>query len=328
MKYLKCTPQKLLSLLLIFLAANAFSKSPVETYGHLAVVGNKIVGSQGNTASLAGPSFFWSNTGWGAEIFYNSDVVRHLKTEWNASLIRAAIGGEGPGGYNEDPKGNYQRASALADAAIAEGLYVIIDWHTHHAEDRPDLAIEFFSRIATQYGKHPNVIYEIYNEPLDNTDWKTTIKPYAETVIAAIRKIDPDNLIVVGTQTWSQDVDIAANAPITGYDNIAYALHFYAGTHKQELRDKAEIALNKGIALMVTEWGTVNADGDGDVATESVEEWLTFIKKHELSFCTWSMHNKKEGASILKPNTKPDGKWTDDDLTKNGLYLKKIISNW
>ncbi|WP_083608044.1 glycoside hydrolase family 5 protein [Teredinibacter haidensis] len=315
-------------LFLVALPFTALAKTPVEQHGQLAVMGNKIVGSHGKPVSLAGPSFFWSNTGWGAEKFYNADVVRHLKQDWKASVVRAAIGAEGPGGYSEDPEGNYQRAKALIDAAIAEGLYVIVDWHSHHAETHTDDAIVFFTRIAQAYGDTPNVIYEIYNEPLKAADWAKTIKPYAETVIPVIRKIDSDNLIVVGTQAWSQDVDEASKNPILGINNIVYTLHFYAGTHKEELRKKAEIALNNGVALMVTEWGTVNADGDGKVAKESVEQWLTFMKKHDLSFCTWSMHDKEEGASILKPGASADGNWTDSDLTENGLYLKQIISNW
>ncbi|MYW05815.1 cellulase family glycosylhydrolase, partial [Streptomyces sp. SID3343] len=84
--------------------------------------------------------------------------------------------------------------------------------------------------------------------------------------------------IVVGTPNWSQDVDVAANDPITGYANIAYTLHFYAGTHGQSLRDKATAALNKNIPLFVTEWGSVNADGGGGVATSEANAWMTYLK--------------------------------------------------
>ena len=37
--------------------------------------------------------------------------------------------------------------------------------------------------MAKKYGKHPNIIYEIYNEPLV-VSWDDVIKPYAENVIA------------------------------------------------------------------------------------------------------------------------------------------------
>ena len=135
--------------------------------------------------------------------------------------------------------------------------------------------------MARDYGSRNHVIYEIYNEPLQ-ISWSGAIKPYAEAVIAAIRAIDPDNLIVVGTPSWSQDVDAAAADPIAG-PNIAYALHFYAGTHGQFLRDKAQKALDAGAALFVTEWGSVNANGDGAVATSETDAWMDFLKARGIS---------------------------------------------
>ena len=300
----------------------------VATHGALSVKGNQIVGSHGKPTSLAGPSLFWSNTGWGADRYYNADVVAYLQKNWNATIVRAAIGTDKNGGYAAAPEENFAKAERVIDAAIAQGMYVIVDWHSHDAEKNPDLAISFFEKIAHKYGKTPNVIYEIYNEPLQKTDWATQIKPYSEKLIAKIRAIDPDNLIIVGTQTWSQDVDKAAADPIKGFTNIAYTLHFYAGSHKQDLRNKAQIALDKGLALMITEWGTVNANGDGGVDKKETELWLDFARKNNLSMCNWALNDKLEGASQLKNGTAPDGKWTDADLTENGLYVKEIVSNW
>lgn len=318
----------ILSLLLITSCATTPSGTAVTTHGALSVNGNQIVGQHGEPTALAGPSLFWSNTGWRAERYYNKNVVKHIQKEWNATIIRAAMGTEKNGGYEEDPQGNRARVERVVDAAIARGIYVIIDWHAHHAEKNPAAAVEFFEYMAKKYGNTPNVIYEIYNEPLANTDWSTVIKPYAENVIAKIRAIDPDNLIVVGTQSWSQDVDKAAADPIHGFNNIVYALHFYAGTHKQELRDKAKKALDMGIALMVTEWGSVNANGDGAIDREETARWLEFMREHNLSHCYWALNDKREGASILKPGTKPNGKWTDDDLTLAGLLIRDIVRRW
>jgi len=126
-------------------------------------------------------------------------------------------------------------------------------------------------------------------------------------VISAIRAIDSDNIILVGSQSWSQDVDISAKAPITGFSNLAYTLHFYAGTHKDELRAKAQMALDAGLALFVSEWGTVAADGNGDVDYQETEKWLTFMRKNQLSHCIWSLSKKEEGASIFKPSASISG---------------------
>lgn len=300
----------------------------VATHGALSVKGNQIVGANGNPVSFAGSSLFWSNNGWGGDKYYNADVVAYLQRDWNATIVRAAIGADKNGGYASDPEGNFAKAERVIDAAIAQGMYVIVDWHAHDAEKHPDLAVRFFERVARKYGASPNVIYEIYNEPLKHVDWSKQIKPYAETVIASIRAIDPDNLIIVGTQTWSQDVDKAAADPIKGFENIAYTLHFYAGSHKQDLRDKAQQALDAGIALMITEWGAVNANGDGGVDREETERWLAFARKNNLSISNWALNDKQEGSSQLKHGTSPDGKWTDADLTEAGLYVKNIVLNW
>jgi aryl-phospho-beta-D-glucosidase BglC (GH1 family) len=320
----------IMAIALSLMSSLVIAATAVQTHGALRVKGNQIVDAHGKPLSLAGPSLFWSNTGWvGNEgRYYNADVVAYVQKNWNAGIIRAAIGGTSKGGYIELPEENMQRAERVIDAAVAQGMYVIVDWHSHEAHLHTDLAIQFFEAIARKYGKQPNIIYEIYNEPLNNADWSTMIKPYAQLVIAKIRAIDPDNLIVVGTQTWSQDVDKAADDPITAFDNIAYALHFYAGSHKEPLRKKAEYAMNKGIALMVTEWGSVNADGNGGVHREETELWLKFMRDHHLTHCNWALSDKNEGASQLKVGTEPDGKWTDDNLTEAGLYVKDIVSHW
>ncbi len=318
----------LLSLTLISACATLDEHSAVARHGALAVEGNQIVDRQGEAVSLAGPSLFWANNGWGGERFYNAGAVRKVARDWNATLIRAAMGVEANGGYLEDQAGNRAKVETVVEAAIAEGIYVIIDWHSHHAEDHPEAAVEFFTQMAEQYGHQPNVIYEIYNEPLADVSWSETLKPYSEKVIAAIRAKDPDNLIVVGTPSWSQDVDDAAKDPITGYANIVYTLHFYAGTHKQELRDKAKLALDQGLALMVTEWGTVNANGDGGVDEESTQEWLDFMAHHNLSHANWALNAKEESASMLKPNAPTDGSWTEEDLTESGKLVRQVIRDW
>lgn len=292
----------------------------------LSVQGNRIV-ANGEPVSFSGSSLFWSNSGWGGEKYYTPGTVAWLKSDWNANLVRAAMGVDEPGGYLGDPNNNRNRVITVVDAAIANDMYVIIDWHSHRAEQNQSQAIAFFEDMARRYGDTDNVIYEIYNEPLQ-VSWSGVIKPYAQAVIAAIRAIDPDNLIVVGTPTWSQDVNVASQDPITGYDNIAYTLHFYAGTHGQYLRDKAQTAMNNGIALFVTEWGTVNANGDGAVAVDNTYAWVDFMQANDISNANWALNDKAEGASALVPGSDPNGGWSASQLTASGTLVKSIVSDW
>jgi len=291
----------------------------------LSVVGNK-VHAGGQPASFSGNSLFWSNTNWGGDKYYNANVVRWLKTDWKANLVRVAMGVEEGGGYLQDPAANKARVKAVVDAAIANDMYVIIDWHTHHAEQYQWQAVAFFEEMARTYGRNNHVIYEIYNEPLQ-ISWSGTIKPYAQAVVNAIRAIDPDNLIIVGTPSWSQEVDAASRDRLAG-SNIAYTLHFYAGTHGQSLREKAQTALNNGIALFVTEWGSVSANGDGSVNETETMAWVNFMKTHGISNANWALNDKAEGASALVPGASPQGGWSSQQLTPSGTLAKRIVSTW
>jgi endoglucanase len=176
------------------------SSTPVGQHGALRVQGNRIVDQKGEPVVLRGMSLFWAQ--WMPQ-FYNKDAVRWLRKDWNVNIIRAAIPPE-PGGYNKHRDREMKKLEQVIDAAIEQGIYVIVDWHAHEPSTKS--AIDFFDKVSRKYGNYPNVIYEPWNEPLPKHGWKKHIKPHNEAVTAAIRANDPDNLIVAGTGHWSQDV--------------------------------------------------------------------------------------------------------------------------
>jgi endoglucanase len=229
-----------LCLLSLQLAQPIFGAAP--PYGQLSVSNGQLVGSSGQAVVLRGMSLFWSSFSDGSP-FYTADVVKQLKCQWNVNLVRAAMGVEEGSGYLSNQAAQMAMVKAVIQGAIDNGIYVIVDWHDHNAQNHKSQAIEFFKQIATQYGSNPNIIYETFNEPLQ-VDWNSVVKPYHVDVVAAIRAIDKKNVIVLGTPTWSQDVDQAANNPVSG-TNLCYTLHYYAASHKQSLRDKTTAALNK-----------------------------------------------------------------------------------
>jgi endoglucanase len=289
----------------------------VEKYGNLSVKGNYILGEKGDTVQLRGMSFFWSQ--WMGQ-FYNAECVKWLKDDWKCTIVRAAMGVD-MGGYASQPKEEKEKVFAVVDAAIANGIYVIIDYHSHEAHKNPELAKKFFGEMARKYGNFPNVLYEIYNEPLQDPTWSGDIKPYSEQVIATIRQFDPDNIIIVGTRQWSQLVNEAALDPIKG-TNLVYTLHYYAATHKASLREEAEKAMKNGIALFVSEFGTCDASGNSSFDPEESKIWFEFMDKHKLSWCNWSVADKDETASALMPGANGEGGWSKAQITQSGKLVK------
>ena len=304
----------------VYPTTNFQDTSIVEKCGNLSVSGTHIVDQNGNPITLRGMSLFWSQ--WMGR-FYNENCVQWLKNDWKCTVVRAAMGVES-GGYLQNPQVEMNKVKTVINTCINAGIYVIVDWHDHNAENHQPQAIAFFKEIAQLYGNYPNIIYEIYNEPV-HVSWTNVVKPYSIAVIDSIRKIDPDNIILVGSPTWSQDVDTASRNPIDR-TNIAYTLHFYAATHKQALRNKAITAMNNGIALFVSEWGTCEATGSGVLDYAEVETWLNFMETKKISWCNWSVCDKDETSAALKPGAGSNGGWPSAMLSPSGILIRdKII---
>jgi endoglucanase len=290
----------------------------VSRHGKLRVEGTQVVDRKGNPIVLRGVSLSWHN--WWPR-FYNADAVAHLVNDWKCTVVRAAMGIEPNGAYLSKPEWSEELICTVVDAAIANDAYVIIDWHSHNI--KTEEAKVFFKKMAEKYGKYPNIIYEIFNEPERQT-WEE-VKKYSEEVIAVIRAIDPDNLIIVGSPHWSQDVDVAADDPIVGYSNLAYALHFYAATHHDFLRRKADVAIEKGLALFVSECAGMEATGDGPIDHEQWKLWLNFMEERKISWVVWSLSDKDETCSMLLPTASSTGDWKDDQMKEWGNIAKRTI---
>ncbi len=290
-----------------------------EYFGQIHVKGNKIVDKNENPITLQGMSLFWSQ--WGGS-FYNEKCIQWLRDDWKCTVVRASLGVES-GGYLTNSQIEYSKIISVIDACIKYGIYVVVDWHDHNAQDHLAQAKSFFGSIAQKYGNTPNIIYEIYNEPLQ-VSWSNVIKPYAEEVIKTIRQYDPDNLIVVGNPNWSQDVDIAAKDPLSD-KNVAYSFHFYTSTHNQSLRNKAIAALNSGVALFVTEFGISQASGSGNINVTETNLWMSFLDAYGLSSCNWSIIDKNETSAALLAGASVSGNWSSSNLSQSGIFNRDYI---
>lgn len=293
--------------------------NPVKEWGQLQVKGAQLCDEKGNAVTLRGVSLGWHNL-WPR--FYNKKAVKWLKDEWHPTVIRAAIGASSVDDhYGENPDFALSCLYPVVDAAIKQGLYVIIDWHSHTMQT--EAAKAFFGQMAQKYGKYPNVIYEIFNEPVEDT-W-SDLKQYATTVITEIRKYDPDNIILVGCPHWDQDIHLVAESPLEGFSNIMYTVHFYAATHKQYLRDRMADAVKKGVPVFVSECAGMEASGDGPLDLGEWQAWVDCMNILKVSFACWSVSDKNETCSMLLPRAKATGNWTDDLIKPWGKVVRKTL---
>ena len=53
--------------------------------------------------------------------------------------------------------------------------------------------------------------------------------------------------------------------------------------------------------------------------------WMNFVNEYELSWCNWSLTDKDETSSALKPGSDVTGGWENIDLTPSGLFIRKEI---
>ena len=314
--------KKLLTIILSFLCVlSTHAQDPVKKYGQLQVLGAQLCDQQGNPVILRGVSLGWHNL-WPR--FYNRKVVQTLKDDWNASVVRAAMGILIEDNYLDNPDFAMQCMTPVIESAIKKNVYVIIDWHSHFL--KTEEAKAFFGRMAKKYGKYPHIIYEIYNEPVEDS-W-ADLKKYAYEVIGEIRKYDTDNIVLVGCPHWDQDIHLVAESPLEGLRNVMYTVHFYAATHGDYLRERTEAAIKKGIPVFISESGATEASGDGKIDPVSEEKWIQMCERLGVSWVCWSISDKNESCSMLLPRATATGPWPDDVIKEYGKLVKSLLKKY
>lgn len=290
----------------------------VTKHGQLKVDGVFLMDENDEVIVLNGVSYGWHN--WWPR-FYNEESVKWLAEDWGCSVVRAAMGVGPDKGYTDKPEWSKEKIEAVINGAIKSDIYVIIDWHSHHIEI--EAAKEFFSEMAEKYGSYPHIIYEIFNEPVRDS-W-TDVKSYSIEVIKAIREYDKNNIILVGCPHWDQDIHIVADDPIVGYNNLMYTVHFYADAHGQDLRDKSNYALEKGIPIFISESAGMSSNGDGPINYKEWNAWIDWMQENSLSWISWSVADKNETCSMLNKSADSKGNWTEEDLKESGIKTREML---
>lgn len=311
-------------------AVKAKIPTAVEKYGRLSVKGSQMVDQHGKAVQLRGVSSHGMS--WYPQ-YLNEKAFRTMRDEWGVEVVRLAMYTAEYNGYctgsSENQKKLRREIYDAVDAAEKLGMYVIIDWHIltdQNPQTYQSQAKAFFKTMAKRYANADHVIYEICNEPNGNTTWPQ-IKKYANTVIKTIRTYDKRGIIIVGTPTWSQDVDQAAASPISGYKNLMYAFHFYAGTHKDQLRAKVKAAAEAGLPIFVTEYGICDASGSGSINREEAAKWMRLLNDYKISSCIWNLSNKSETSALLRPDCTKIYGWGKKDLSDSGKWFVRMMQS-
>lgn len=294
--------------------------------GALSVKGTQLVDEKGQAVQLRGISTH--GIAWFPD-FVNQDAVMQLSKDWGANLFRIAMYTDENGGYCTD--GDKEKLKALVtdgvEYAKQADMYVIVDWHilhdsnplTHKAE-----ALQFFKEMTEKLKGEKHVLYEICNEPNSGCSWED-IKTYANEVIPVIRENAPEAVILVGTPTWSQEIEKPQNDPITGYDNIMYTLHFYAATHKEDLRSKMVSAVEAGTPVFVSEYGLCDASGNGGNDLGQAQSWIDTMDQHGISYAVWSFCNKEETSALIASSCRKTSDFTREDLSESGKWIYDML---
>ena len=297
-----------------------------ETYGSLSVKDGKLVSNNRKTAILRGISTH--GLSWFPQ-YVNADTFRTLKECYGINVIRLAMYTSEYNGYCTGDESNKQTLKNTIYEGINHatnlGMYVIIDWHTltdNNPLQHKEEAKEFFNQLSSQYKGYDNIIYEICNEPT-GTSWQD-IKSYAEEIIPIIRSNDKNAIILVGTPNWCQYLNEAADSPLK-YDNIMYTLHFYAGTHKDDLRNTLKAAVDKKLPVFVSEFGICEASGNGNIDTASANSWIDLLEENQISYVLWNLSNKNESCAFLKPDCQKISDFTEKDLSEEGKWYVDIL---
>ncbi|MBN2344209.1 MAG: glycoside hydrolase family 5 protein [Deltaproteobacteria bacterium] len=311
----------------------------VGDHGRLQVSGSDIVDGHGDPIQVKGLSWYWSM--WQGD-WFRADVVDAIVEDFNVTVVRAPLGilsTDKTAGYilmNEDDRAKHlAMVETVVDAAIDNGIYVIIDWHDHWANEHEAEAIEFFHHMGQRYGNAQNIIWEIWNEPDYGEEW-SVIKAYGDAVIPVIRQYS-DNLILVGSSNYSYSIidPVTSDAPFT-QDNIAYSFHFYVENNSHSLniaQAYVDAVREEGLPVFVSEWGLEVSNTDSyvnsgsfmtaDVDDAKVGPWMDWMDEKGLSWVFWSVSSATESSAMFNSSAKDSvGNWSyDDDLRPAGQYI-------
>jgi endoglucanase len=119
-------------------------------------------------------------------------------------------------------------------------------------------------------------------------------------------------------------VDKAAAKPLS-FQNVMYTLHFYAATHKEDLRNRMTQAIDSGLPVFVSEFGICDASGNGAIDEDSANKWVETMNRYKVSYVCWNLSNKAESSALISSGCSKTSGFADSDLSQEGKWLKNVL---
>ena len=303
--------------------AGMLGKSYADYNGQLHIEGEKVLNQYNEQVQLNGLYYGYGNSE------YTEALLRTLKNK-GVNMIKIGYihsGGSEP--YNKEE--NMEKMYSFIDQLLAMDFYIdIIYWSGQNLYEegynKTNEAIDYFTQIANKYPDNAQILYEICNEPFDNT-WEE-IKNYADAVITEIRKISPNCIISVPTNDNRFNEEFLSN--LLEFENLMYVTHIYAGD-KASIRSMNSAIINNNIPVFISEWSNVNSSATG-YDNELTDNLIYIINEYRLANSAWCFEESKRidaDFTMIKKeyweNFLKTGELTNEMLGTSGKYYFDFI---
>jgi endoglucanase len=246
-----------------------------------------------------------------------SDYQR-IAQDWHANVVRISVH---PSDWETMPHEKVLAAvESEINAALANGMYVILDWHTigwpngyyepiekDWTDDPPtlydsnfDQAKSFWDAASARFGKDGRIIFELWNEPVRSKKeedeeipaWDD-LKPFYAQLLQVVRSHSANVVLATGNE-WAYDLRGIRENPLAG-ENVAYCWHIYASTDDNDEKEWARHLddLQTVAPVMVTEWGfqeKTDEDFKGSVKSFGAKFVRDFLEGRQLHSTAWCWH--------------------------------------
>ena len=186
--------------------------------------------------------------------------------------------------------GDNSKIIAAVNAARDVGVYIILDWHkVGNPLQYESAGIQFFSWASKQFAGYENVLYETFNEPVSDS-WKE-LRQYHNRMIAVIRANDPDAVILVSSEHYSQqplfNPSAIASNPVDD-NNVMYVTHFYSAWMQSNPNGGLLTRAAGMLPLFVTEWGFFPSEvGMGGYQDKAGQIWVDEMHDLSIPWVSW-----------------------------------------